>query len=207
MFVQLQRPPARMVSLVNEMEERLPPALLRSYVVNGTQYRQLRPEFNGQMDHACAIILHPGFGIKDQMHRLRIELENVERTAKQEAAAVGYANDRSCALHLDMLKADNQHQSFRNTLSLSITRLETEVESADIKPDEIMREFRGSLRTEYDCYAECEHHLAMEESQLRLQIARDESLQSQVVAAESRNAEGSASADRGVRICAPEIQT
>ena len=154
------------------------------------QYRQLRSEFNEQMDHACTIMLHAGFGIKDQMHRLRIELDNVERTAKQEATAVGYANDRSCALHLDMLKADDQHQSFRNTLSLSITRLETEVESADIKPDEIMRECRGSLRTEYDCYAECERHLAMEESQLRLKIARNESLQSQVVAAEGRNAEG-----------------
>ena len=132
------------------------------------------------------------------MHRLRIELENVERTAKQEAAAVGYANDRSCALHLDMLKADNQHQSFRKHSVLEYHEArKLRWKSADIKPDEIMREFRGSLRTEYDCYAECEHHLAMEESQLRLQIARDESLQSQVVAAESRNAEGSASADRG----------
>lgn len=44
MFVQLQRPPARMVSLVNEMEQRLPPALLRSYVVNGSTHGMHRTE-------------------------------------------------------------------------------------------------------------------------------------------------------------------
>ena len=44
MFLQLQRPAARMISLVNEMEQRLPPALLRSYVVNGSTHGMHRSE-------------------------------------------------------------------------------------------------------------------------------------------------------------------
>ena len=65
-------------------------------------------------------------------------------------------------------------------MSLSITRLETELDSADIRRDEIMREFRSNPRSEHNRYIECEHHLALEESQLRLQKVRNEGLQSQL---------------------------
>ena len=56
-------------------------------------------------------------------------------------------------------------------MSLSIRRLETELDAADLRRDEIMREFRSDLRSEHNKYVECEHHLALEESQLRLQKA------------------------------------
>ena len=65
-------------------------------------------------------------------------------------------------------------------MSLSIKRLETELDSADIRRDEIMREFRSNLRSEHNRYIECEHHLALEESQLRLQKVRNEGLQSSI---------------------------
>ena len=86
--------------------------------------------------------------------------------AKQEALAVGY---RTWSLHAEMLDVENQHQSLRNAMSLHIKRMETELDSADLKRDEIMREFRGNLRVEHNRYVECEHHLALEESQVRLQ--------------------------------------
>ena len=53
----------RMVSLVNEMEQRLPPALLRSYVVNGSSHGMHRSddlwtmEYQGVLAHPC--ITHP----------------------------------------------------------------------------------------------------------------------------------------------------
>ena len=37
-------------------------------------------------------------------------------------------------------------------------------------------EFRSNIRSEHDRYAECEHHLALEESQLRLQLVHNEGL-------------------------------
>ena len=43
---------------------------------------------------------------------------------------------------------------------LNVRRLETELDAADAKRDEIMREFRSNIRSEHDRYAECEHHLA-----------------------------------------------
>ena len=70
----------------------------------------------------------------------------------------------------------NQNSSMKNIMSLSIRRPETELDDADIKREEIMREFRSDLRSEHDRYIECEHHLALEESQLRLQLARSEGL-------------------------------
>lgn len=53
----------RMVSLVNEMEQRLPPALLRSYVVNGSSHGMHRSddlwtmEYQGVLAQPC--ITHP----------------------------------------------------------------------------------------------------------------------------------------------------
>lgn len=74
-------------------------------------------------------------------------------------------------------------------MSLSIRRLETELDAADLRRDEIMREFRGDLRSEHNKYVECEHHLALEESQLRLQKVRNEGLQSQLATSEGRLSE------------------
>ena len=47
--------------------------------------------------------------------------------AKQEALAVGYANDRTCALYVEMLDVANQNHTMKHTMSLSIRRLETEM--------------------------------------------------------------------------------
>ena len=94
------------------------------------------------MGHATAIMVHAGVDANAQLNQLSLELENAEMNAKQEGLAVGYANDRTCSLHVDILDVENQHQSLRNAMSLSIKRLETELDSADLKRDEIMREFR-----------------------------------------------------------------
>ena len=116
------------------------------------------------MGHANAIMVHAGVDASAHINQLRLELENAEMNAKQEALAVGYANDRTCSLHVEMLDVANQNYSMRNAMSLSIRRLETELDSADLKRDEIMREFRSDLRSEHNKYVECEHHLALEES-------------------------------------------
>ena len=105
---------------------------------------------------------------------VRLELENAEMNAKQEALAVGYANDQTCALRIEMLEIANQNQTMKHTMSMNVRRLETELDAADMKRDEIMREFRSNIRSEHDRYAECEHHLALEESQLRLQVVHNE---------------------------------
>ena len=143
------------------------------------RYSQLRSEFNEEMGQASAIMVHVGNDASAHINQLRLELENAETNAKQEALAVGYANDQTCALHVEMLEIANQNQTMKHAMSLSIRRLETELDSADAKRDEIMREFRSDLRSEHDKYAECEHHLALEESQLQLQMIRNEGLQSQ----------------------------
>ena len=61
----------------------------------------------------------------------------------------------------------------------------TELDAADMKRDEIMKEFRSNIRSEHDRYAECEHHLALEESQLRLQVIHSENLQSRLAISEN----------------------
>ena len=94
--------------------------------------------------------------------------------SRKEALAVDYANDRKCSFHVEMLDVESQHQSLRNATSLSIKRLETELDSADLRKDEIMREFRSNLRSEHNRYVECEHHLTLKQSQLKLQKVRDE---------------------------------
>ena len=68
------------------------------------RYSQLRSEFNEQMGQASAIMVHVGNDANAHINQLRLELENAETNAKQEALAVGYANDRTCALHVEMLK-------------------------------------------------------------------------------------------------------
>ena len=55
-----------------------------------------------------------------------------------------------------------------------------------------MRDFRGSIRSEHNLYIECEHHLALEES---LQVARNENLQSQLLALENKHSEESSIAE------------
>ena len=110
------------------------------------KFGQLRSEFDEQMCHATAIMVHVGVDANAHINQLRLELENAEMSAKQEALAVGYADDRTCSLHVEMLDVENQHQSLRNAMSMSIKRLETELDSADIRRDEIMREFRSNLR-------------------------------------------------------------
>ena len=141
------------------------------------RYGQLRSEFDEQMKQANAIMVHAGQGVSAQMNQLRLELESAETTAKQEALAVGFANDRSCALHVEMIEVENQHQPFRHTMALHMRRLKTELETSDMKRDAILREFRGNVRSDHNLYLECDHHLALEESQLRLQVARDESIE------------------------------
>ena len=54
-----------------------------------------------------------------------------------------------------------------------------------------MKEFRSNIRSEHDRYAECEHHLALEESQLRLQMIQNENLQSRIAISENRVSEES----------------
>ena len=136
------------------------------------RYSQLTSEFNEQMGQANAIMVHVGTDANAHINQLRLELENAEMNAKQEALAVGYANDQTCALHVEMLEVANQNQTMKSAMSLSIRRLETELDSADAKREEIMREFRSDLRSEHNKYAECEHHLVLEESQLQLQLIR-----------------------------------
>ena len=91
------------------------------------KYRLLRSEFGEHMGHATAIMVHAGVDANAHINQVRLELENAEMSAKQEALAVGYANDRTCTLHVEMLDVENQHQSLRNAMSLSIKRLETEL--------------------------------------------------------------------------------
>ena len=160
------------------------------------RYGQLRSEFNEQMGHANAIMVHAGADANAHINQLRLELENAEMNAKQKALAVGYANDRTCSLHVEMLDVTNQNQSMKSAMSLSIRRLETELDAADLKRDEIMREFRSDLRSEHNRYIVCEHHLALEESQLRLQTVRNEGLQSQLVTSEGRLSEESSSSEQ-----------
>ena len=81
--------------------------------------------------------------------------------AKQEALAAGYASDRTCALQVEMLDVVNQNHSMKHAMSLNIRRLETELDAADVRREEIMREFRSDLRSEHNKYVECEHHLAL----------------------------------------------
>ena len=163
------------------------------------RYSQLRSEFNEQMGQANAIMVHVGTDANAHINQLRLELENAEMSAKQEALAVGYANDQTCALHVEMLEVANQNQTMKNAMSLSIRRLETELDSADAKREEIMREFRSDLRSEHNRYAECEHHLALEESQLQLQLVRNEGLHSQLATSESRYSEELTSKASGMR--------
>ena len=163
------------------------------------KYAQLRSEFNEQIGHANAVMVHVGTDANAHINQLRLELENAEINTKQEALAVGYANDRTCALHVEMLDVANQNNSMKHAMSLSIRRLETELDAADTKRGEIMREFRSDLRSEHDKYIECEHHLALEQSQLRLQLARNEGLQSQLVLSEESSS-SEASGMRDMRI-------
>lgn len=60
------------------------------------------------MGHATTIMV--------PLNQLRLELENAEMSAKQEALAVGYANDRTCSLHVEMLDVENQHPISQETL-------------------------------------------------------------------------------------------
>ena len=62
------------------------------------RYSQLRSEFNEQMGQANAIMVHVGADANAHINQLRLELESAEMNAKQEALAVGYANDQTCAL-------------------------------------------------------------------------------------------------------------
>ena len=163
------------------------------------RYSQLRSEFNEQMGQANTIMVHVGTDAYAHINQLRLELENAEMNAKQEALAVGFANDRTCALHVETLEVANQNQTMKHTMSSSIRRLETELDAADAKREEIMREFRSDLRSEHDRYAECEHHLALEESQLRLQLIRNEGLHSQLMTSESRLSEELSSDASGMR--------
>ena len=163
------------------------------------RYSQLRSEFNEQMGPANALMLHVGTDANAHINQLRLELENAEMNAKQEALAVGFANDQTCALHVEMLEVANQNRTMKHTMTLSIRRLEAELAAADARREEIMREFRSDLRTEHDRYAECEHHLSLEESQLQLQMIRNEGLHSQLMTSESKLSEELSSEAGGMR--------
>ena len=163
------------------------------------RYSQLRSEFNEQMGQANAIMVHVGTDASAHINQRRLELENAEMNAKQEALAVGYANDQPCALRIEMLEIANQNQTMKHTMSMNVRRLETELDAADMKRDEIMREFRSNIRSEHDRYAECEHHLALEESQLRLQVVHNENLHSRLMTSESKLSEESSSESGGMR--------
>ena len=52
---------------------------------------------------------------------------------------------------------------------------------------------------EHDRYAECEHHLALEESQLRLQMIHNENLQSRLMTSENKASEESLAESSGMR--------
>ena len=136
------------------------------------------------MGHATAIMEHAGVDANAHINQLRLELENSEMSAKQEALAVGYL-PMTGHVHYVLRCWMYQYQSLRNAISLSTKRLETELDSADLRRDEIMREFRSNLRSEHNRYIDCEHHLALEESQLRLQKVRNEGLQSQLALSEN----------------------
>ena len=71
------------------------------------RYSQLRSEFNEQMGQANAIMVHVGADANAHINQLRLELESAEMNAKQEALAVGYANDQTCALQIEMLEVAN----------------------------------------------------------------------------------------------------
>ena len=163
------------------------------------RYSQLRSEFNEQMGQANAIMVHVGADANAHINQLRLELESAEMNAKQEALAVGYANDQTCALQIEMLEVANQNQTMKHTMSMNVRRLETELDAADMKRDEIMKEFRSNIRSEHDRYAECEHHLALEESQLRLQMIHNENLQSRLMTSESKASEESLAESSGMR--------
>eukprot|EP00435_Cladocopium_sp_Y103_P025293 s1635_g6.t1 len=167
------------------------------------QYVALRSQFDEQMDRATTIVAQTGHGLRDQVDRLRHALENAEITARQEAMAVSMANEQACTLRVEMLEAVNQGHMMKNTMALSIRKMETELDAADLKRDEIMLEFRSNLRHEQERLADCEHRLALEESQSHLDRARNESLQLQLSTMESRNAErvaqGSESSNPGMR--------
>ena len=162
------------------------------------RYSQLRSEFNEQIGQANAIMVHVGTDANAHINQLRLELD-AEMNAKQEALAVGYANDQTCALRIEMLEIANQNQTMKHTMSMNVRRLETELDAADMKRDEIMREFRSNIRSEHDRYAECEHHLALEESQLRLQLVHNEGLHSRLMTSESKLSEESSSESSGMR--------
>ena len=51
---------------------------------------RLRSEIDEQMGHATAIMVHAGVDAIANSNQLRLELENAEMNAKQEALAVGY---------------------------------------------------------------------------------------------------------------------
>ena len=163
------------------------------------RYSQLRSEFNEQMGQANAIMVHVGADANAHINQLRLELESAEMNAKQEALAVGYANDQTCALQIEMLEVANQNQTMKHTMSMNVRRLETELDAADMKRDEIMKEFRSNIRSEHDRYAECEHHLALEESQLRLQMIHNENLQSRLMTSENKASEESLAESSGMR--------
>ena len=163
------------------------------------RYSQLRSEFNEQIGQANAIMVHVGADANAHINQLRLELENAEMNAKQEALAVSYANDQTCALRIEMLEVANQNQTMKHTMSMNVRRLETELDAADMKRDEIMREFRSNIRSEHDRYVECEHHLALEESQLRLQLVHNEGLHSRLMTSESKLSEESSSESSGMR--------
>ena len=163
------------------------------------RYSQLRSEFDEQMGQANAIMVHVGTDANAHINQLRLELENAEMNAKQEALAVGYANDQTCALRIEMLEVANQNQTMKHTMSMNVRRLETELDAADMKRDEIMREFRSNIRSEHDRYAECEHHLALEESQLRLHMVHNENLHSRLMTSESKASEESLAESSGMR--------
>ena len=163
------------------------------------RYSQLRSEFNEQMGQTNAIMVHVGADANAHINQLKLELENAEMNAKQEALAVGYANDQTCALRIEMLEVANQNQTMKHTMSMNVRRLETELDAADMKRDEIMREFRSNIRSEHDRYTECEHHLALEESQLRLQVVHNENLHTRLMTSESKLSEESSSESGGMR--------
>ena len=163
------------------------------------RYAQLRSEFNEQMGHASAIMVHVGNDATASINQLRLELENAETIAKQEALAVNFANDKTCALHVEMLELSNQNLEMKHTMSSNVRRLENALHYADTYRESIMKDFRNELRSENDRYEECEHHLAMEESQLQLQQVRNESLQMQLNTSESRSSDESIAKAGGMR--------
>ena len=163
------------------------------------RYSQLRSEFNEQMGHASAIMVHVGNDANASINQLRLELENAESIAKQEALAVNFANDKTCALHVEMLEISNQNLEMKHTMSSNIRRLENALHHADSYRDAIMKDFHAELRSENDRYEECEHRLAREESQPQLQTMRNESLQLQLNTSESRSSDESITKAGGMR--------